>query len=158
MSKPATLAIDSGSELARLAFSWDLKSGPKEWEKLRSVKNYMGASERMNKIARRLKAVRDELKIEVVIICHEGLDKLYARGGMIAKAGENTEPYAVKGRIDIPGQQTPEEIQRVADNLLRVRKVNGVTTWVAREEAIGPGAPEPWEVKTRFDASKIKDG
>src|SRR5947208_16879406 len=119
MSKFKTLAIDSGSELARLAFSWDLKSSPTEWERLRAVNNYMGASERMNKIMRRLKSFRDAGP-EVVVICHEGLDKLYARGGMIAKKGENSEPYAVKGRIDVPGQQTPEEMQRAVDNVLRV--------------------------------------
>lgn len=153
-----TLAIDSGSELARLAFAWDLKGTPMEWEKLRGMTNYMGAGERMNKIMRRLKTARDQYGMEVVVIFHEGLDKLYGRGGVMDKDPSKREPYDVKGRIDVPGTQTPEECMRTADNVLRVRPVNGEPRWIAKKEPIGGSTPETWEVKTRFNAAVINSG
>jgi hypothetical protein len=155
-SRFKTLAIDSGSELARLCFAWDMKATPAELEKVRGMTNYPGAGERLNKIMRRLRVARDEFGMECVVLCHEGIDKLYGRGSVMAKNAAEREPYAVKGRIDIPGSQTPEELMRVADNVIRVRHLNGKPIWALVPEPIGGStSAEHWEAKTRFDPQPL---
>jgi hypothetical protein len=153
-----TLAIDSGSELARLAFAWDMKKHAGDYETIRAVNNYPGSSERMNMIARRCKDIVDS-GVEVVIICHEGIDKVYAKGGgLVRKKGEEDVPAAIKGRIDIPGQAAPEEIMRAAGNVFRVRMVNGKPAWIANPEAIPGSDGAMWQVKDKFFAQKISGG
>lgn len=157
MTPKGTIAFDSGGEMARLCFSWDMKKHAGQYESIRAINNYPGTSERMNMLTRRLKDFR-RAGWEVVLIFHEDIDKIYTRGSPVAKAGQNTEPTAVKGRIDAPGNRTPEEIMRVADNIFRVRVVNNKSMWVAKPEPIGPGAPECWQVKDRFNArAKLGD-
>lgn len=146
-----TVAIDSGSELARLMFSWEMKTVPGSYESIRAMNDFPGMTERINKICRRLKDFR-AAGYECVFIFHEGIDKVYVRGSVMAKKGQNNEPTAVKGRIDMPGQVAPEEVMRVGDNIFRVRLVNGQPVWVCKPEPIGPGAPEHWQVKDRFNA------
>lgn len=154
-----TIAFDSGGEMARLMFSWDMKKKAGQYESIRAINNYPGTSERMNMLVRRLKDFR-RAGWEVVLIFHEDIDKIYTRGSPVASAakGQNNEPTAVKGRIDAPGNRTPEEIMRVADNIFRVRMVGNEAMWVAKPEPIGPGAPECWQVKDRFNArAKLGD-
>jgi hypothetical protein len=150
-----TVAFDSTSELARLVFSWEMKKESGDYETIRAMQNYPGVTERLNMLVRRLKDFK-KAGFEVVLIAHESIDKVYARGSAMAKAaqGQNNEPTALKGRIDIPGQVAPEEVMRVADNIFRCRLINGEVKWVCKLEPIGPGAPEPWQVKDRFNAQK----
>lgn len=158
MTPKGTLVIDSGGEMARLVFSFDMKKHAGQYETIRAINNYTGTSERMNMIVRRLRDFR-AAGWEVVLIFHEDIDKIYTRGSMVGsvRKGENNEPTAVKGRIDAPGSRTPEEIMRVADNIFRVRMVGNEAMWVCKPEPIGPGAPEPWQVKDRFHARSIGD-
>lgn len=150
-----TLAIDSGSELARLGFSWVIKKETGQYETIRGMKDYPGMTERLNQIIRRCKDFRDKHGLEVVIINHEGIDKIYAKGSTMT---QGAEPAAIKGRIDIPGSQSPEELMRAADNIFRVRMFNGKPVWVANPESI-PGADGAvWQVKDRFNAQKINAG
>jgi hypothetical protein len=121
------------------------------------MNNYPGATERLNMLVRRMKNYRDQGS-EVVFIAHEALEKIYAKGGAMASKGQPpTEPIAVKGLPDMPGKQAPEEFCRAADNIFRVRHVNGKPAWIARREPIGGGG-EVWEVKDRFNAGAILSG
>ena len=162
MPKYKTLAIDSGGEWGRLTFSFDMKKHAKDYansgsEKIRAVNNYQGATERINMVARRLKDFKDA-GIEVVILTHEQIEKVYAKGGMITPKGQAPqEPIAVKGWPDFPGAQCPSEVMRAADNVFRVRRLSGKPTWVAKAESLGGGGDE-WEVKDRFNAGAIQNG
>lgn len=148
-----TLAIDSGSELARLVFSWEMKKHTGDFETIRKMNNYPGMTERFNMISRRLIDYRDSYGLTVVILCHEGIDKIYAK-----KSGMDVDPTAVKGRIDIPGNTSPEEIMRAGDNIFRVRIVNGNPTWIANSEVIPGSDGACWQVKDRFNATAIQSG
>jgi hypothetical protein len=157
--KYKTVAFDSVGELARLYFSKDMgKHADQEgMEKIRSMQNYPGTTERLNMLVRRCKNLRDQ-GTEVVFLAHEQIERIYAKGGMMAKKGEQPmEPIAIKGLPEMPGKQTPEEFARAADNVLRMRKLNGVPSWVAIREAIGGGG-DYWEVKTRFNGPAILNG
>ena len=156
MSKYKTIAIDSASELARLYFSWDMKKSPTDMEKIRGPSNYPGTTERLNMLVRRLKDYRDA-GMEIVITAHEDIQKVYARGGMIAAKGQQpVEPASVKGWPDLPGNRTPDEVCRAADNVFHMRWINGKARWVARREVIVGDAY--WEVKDRFGALRISGG
>lgn len=152
--KYKTVAIDSGGELARLLFSWELKKEALDYENIRQMNDYPGMTERLAMIMRRLKDFR-KAGIEVVVIFHDDIDKLYVRGSAMAKKGQNNEPTAIKPRISMPGNVAPDETMKIADNLFRVRAVNGKPMWVCVPETVGPGAPETWQVKDRFNAAKI---
>lgn len=151
-----TLAIDSGGELARLAFSYDMKKHAKDMEKIRMVNNYPGSTERINMLARRFRDYRNA-GLEVVLICHEGIDKLYAgkTGSIPGKGEQPQEPAAVKGRIDLPGNTAPEEVMRIADNIFRVRLINGKPQWVTVPEALPGASGAIWQVKNRFYAESL---
>lgn len=159
--KYKTLVIDSGGELARLTFSFDMKKHAGDFfkeskEKIRMPNNYPGATERMNMIFRRLKNCR-AVGMEVYITAHEDVEKLYLKGGEIAQKGQpQQEPYALKGWADLPGKRAPEELGRAVDNQLRVRLVNKEFSWIAIPESIGPGCV--WCVKDRFNAPMINGG
>lgn len=162
MSKYKTIvAADALSELARLTFSFDMKKHAtidiKKGEHIRAVNNYPGATERINMMVRRLKDFRDR-GIEIVLTAHEQLEKIYARGGMIANKGQAPqEPIAVKGWPDLPGKTCPDEVMRACDNVFRMRLMNGNIYWVAALEAIGGGG-DFYETKDRFNARAIKHG
>jgi len=155
--KYKTVAFDSVGELARLYFSKDMgkhadKSG---METIRGMQNYPGTTERLNMLVRRCKNLRDQ-GTEVVFLAHEQIERIYAKGGMMAKKGEQPmEPIAIKGLPEMPGKQTPEEFARAADNVFRMRNMNGNPIWVARREPIGGGG-DYWEVKARFNADAIQ--
>jgi len=152
-----TLALDSGGEIARLLFSWELKKKSSEMEKIRQPNNYPGMTERLDIIVRALRNLRD-LGMNVVITGHEDIQAIYAKGGMIAAKNEPApEPIAVRGWLDIPGRTSPQELERVIDQLFHVRTVNGKVQWIARKESIGPGAGD-WDVKDRFDACSHDTG
>ena|SRR6185312_4607905 len=153
MPKYKTVAIDSAGELARLFFSKDMGKSGKDTEKIRALNNYPGATERMNMLVRSLKRKRDA-GIEVVFTAHEDIEKVYAKGTGI---GDKETPVAVKGWPDLPGKRSPDEFCRAADNVLHVRRVNSVPTWVARREPIGTGS-EYWEVKDRFNGPAVNGG
>jgi hypothetical protein len=146
-----TLAIDSGGELARLAFSWEMKKDLGDYDNIRGMNDYPGMTERINMIMRRLKDLRTA-GLEVVVIFHDAIDKIYARGSAMAKRGQNSEPTAIIPRIAMPGSVAPEETMKVADNIFHVRVLNGKVVWVCSKEPVGPGAPETWAVKDRFNA------
>jgi len=159
MPKFATVAFDSGSELARLFFSKKIGKTGADMDKIRGVQDYADVTERLNILIRRMKNLRNK-GVNVVFLAHEDLQKVFARGGMIAQRGQApTEPIAVKGWPDFPGSRTPDEMCRAADNVFHVRYVNGKVTWVARREAIGGGGgTDYWEVKDRFNAPAIAGG
>lgn len=153
-----TIAIDSLGEWARLTFAKDMKHSKWDVEDLRGVNNYGGMGERIAIICRRLKEIRTKHNVNIVITAHEGMDKIFAKGGMIAKKGDQpSEPIAVYGRPDIPGQSATQEILRSFDNILRVRIVSGKLTWVAAREALGGGGNH-WETKDRFNALALSNG
>ena len=157
MAKFATIAIDSGGELARLAFSFDMKKHAKDFDSIRMVNNYPGATERINMIARRLKDFRAR-GINVVILCHEQIEKVYAKGGAITAKGQvPQEPVAVMGWPNLPGSTCPTEVMNACDNVFRVREVNGTPAWIRRREPLGGGG-DYWVVKDRFNAPAIKGG
>lgn len=161
MSKFKTLAIDSASEWARLTFSFDMKKHAGDYaadkEKIRAVNNYPGATERINMVVRRLKDFRDS-GMEIVIIAHEQIEKIYAKGGAITpKGGTPQEPIAVKGWPDLPGSTCPQEVMRACDNVFRVRLINGTPCWIAIPQSVGGGGDD-WEVKDRFNARVIRNG
>lgn len=161
MPKFNTIAIDSGAEWARLTFSYDMKKHAGDYaislEKIRAVNNYPGATERINMVVRRLKDFRDK-GIEIVLITHEQLEKVYAKGGMITQKGSvPQEPIAVKGWPDFPGSTCPQEVMRACDNVFRVKRVNGKPQWIARPESVGGGGDD-WEVKDRFNALVLQNG
>lgn len=152
-----TIAIDSLGELARLTFAKDMGKTPSDIEMLRAVNNYPGAIERICILMRKLKEFR-KAGWEVVVIAHESLDRIYATGGMIGKKGQPPpEPIAVKGLPQIPGNTGPAEVMKAMDNVFHVRLISGKWMWVARTEAIGPGANN-WEVKDRFGAILLHNG
>lgn len=153
--KYKTLAIDSGGELARLAFSWEMKKEVGDFENIRAMNDYPGMTERINMLMRRLKDFRSA-GLEVVVIFHDAIDKIYVRGSAMAKKGQNNEPTAIIPRISMPGSAAPDETMKVADNIFHVRTVNGQVQWVAIREPVGPGAPETWVVKDRFNASEVR--
>ena len=156
-SRFKTLAIDSAGDLARLAFSFDMKKHTSldiKKEVIRAVNNYPGAVERMNMIVRRLKNFR-AAGMEIVITAHEDVERFFAKstGGM----GLKEEPFVTKGWADLPGKRAPDEFGRACDNMLHVRRASGKLQWVAIPELIGPGAGE-WCVKDRFNAPAIQNG
>jgi hypothetical protein len=150
--KYGTIAIDSAGELARLFFSKDMNKSGSDTEKIRQMNNYPGSTERMNMLVRSLKQKRDQ-GVEIVFTAHEDIEKVYAKGSGMDKE----MPVAVKGWPDLPGKRAPDEFCRAADNVLHVRRVNNVPTWIARREPIGTGA-EYWEVKDRFNGPAINGG
>jgi hypothetical protein len=152
MPKYGTIAIDSAGELARLFFSRDMGKSGITLDKIRALNNYPGTTERLNMLVRQLKQRRDS-GVEVVFTAHEDIEKVYVKGGFADKQ----DPIAVKGWPDLPGKRTPDEFCRAADNVLHVRRVNNIPTWVARREPIGSGA-EYWEVKDRFNGPSINSG
>lgn len=157
MPKYGTIAIDSAGELARLFFSKKMGKHSGDLETIRAMQHYPDATERMNILVRSLKEKRDKGS-EIVITAHEDIEKIYAKGGAMASPGQPPpEPLAVKGWPDIPGKRAPDEFCRAADNVLRVRYLNGKPVWIAKREAIGTGA-EYWEVKDRFNGKNVKEG
>lgn len=157
MPKYNTVVFDSLSELARLFFSKDMKKRPNDLENIRAVNNYAPVTERLNMLVRRTKNLTKQ-GTNVVFLAHEQLEKIYAKGGMIAAKGQAPqEPIAIKGFPDMPGKQTPEEVCRAADNIFRMRYVNGQKQWIARREPVGGGG-DYWEVKDRFNAPAIASG
>lgn len=157
MPKYATLAIDSGGEWARLAFSFQMKKHAKDLESIRAVNDYPGATERINMAVRRLKDFRAR-GINVVILCHEQIEKIYAKGGAITAKGQTPqEAVAVMGWPNLPGSTCPTEVMNACDNVFRVREINGKPTWIARREPLGGGG-DYWVVKDRFNAPAISSG
>ena len=154
--KYGTLAFDSAGELARLAFSFDMKKHSSldvKKEQIRQVNNYPGAVERLNMIVRRLKNFRNA-GIEIVWTAHEDIERFFAKKASDLVGKE--EPYATKGWCDIPGKRSPDEFGRAVDNYFHVRKVNNKSSWIAAEENVAPGVP--WCVKDRFHALSINNG
>src|SRR6266404_5805884 len=96
MPKYNTIVIDSVHEWARLTFSKDMRKSASDFESIRMVNNYPGATERINMVVRRFKDF--QLKgIQVVMTAHEQIEKIYARGGMISGRGQPpSEPIGVK--------------------------------------------------------------
>jgi len=161
-SKYKTVAFDSIGELARLYFSFDMKKTASDMDTIRALNNYNGTTERLNMLIRRCKNLRDQggdhQGVNVVFIAHEQIEKVYAKGGMITAKGQAPqEPIAIKGLPDMPGKQTPEEVCRAADNVFRVRALNGQIIWRAIREPVGGGG-DYWEAKARFDCKKINNG
>lgn len=152
--KYGTVAFDSASEMARLYFSKAMGKNSVETEKIRGMKNYPEATERMNMLIRRLKNLRDQ-GTEIVFTAHEDIQKVYARGGaMGGKDQPPQEPVAVKGWPDMPGNRTPDEMCRAADNVLHVRLLNKQPVAIANREVLGAGG-DYWETKDRFNARAI---
>jgi len=155
--KYATIAIDSGGEWARLAFSFDMRKHARDMDSIRGMNNYPGATERVNMAARRLKDFR-AAGSNVVILCHEQIEKVYAKGGaMTAKGQVPQEPIAVMGWPNLPGSTCPTEVMNACDNVFRVREVNGTPLWIGRREPLGGGG-DYWVVKDRFNAPAIAGG
>lgn len=153
-----TAAVDSLGEFSRLTFAKDMGRSRWDVEDIRGVNNYSGAGERVAMILRRMKEIRDLYKVNIVFTAHEGIDKIFAKGGMIGKKGESPqEPIGVWGRPDIPGQSATQEILRAFDNIFRVRFNGSKLVWVAQREALGGGG-NTWEVKDRFNALAINNG
>jgi hypothetical protein len=153
-AKYATVAFDSCSEMARLYFSKAMNKTTLDTEKIRGMNDYPPATERMNMLIRRLKNLRDQ-GTEVVFTAHEDIQKVYARGGAMASKGQQpAEPVAVKGWPDMPGNRTPDEMCRAADNVLHVKIVNRQPVAVAAREVLGAGG-DYWETKDRFNARTI---
>lgn len=165
MSNPApkepfkgTLAIDSLGEWARLTFAKEMSHESWDLEDLRKVNDFGGATERIAACLRRLKNIRDEYQVNIVVTAHEGIDRIYAKGGMVAKKGESSnEPIEIWGRPDIPGTSATNEILRAFDNIFRVKKIGTTYKWSAVHEALGGGG-NTWQVKDRFNAGAIQNG
>lgn len=154
MPKYATVAIDSCSELARLYFSKSMGKTSSDSEKIRAMNDYPQATERMNMLIRRLKNLRDQ-GTEIVFTAHEDIQKVYARGGAMAGKGQApAEPVAVKGWPDMPGNRTPDEMCRAADNVMHIRMLNKLPVAVANREVLGAGG-DYWETKDRFNARTL---
>lgn len=152
-----TIAIDSAGELARLFFAKDMGKAASTLETIRQVNNYPGTTERLNMLVRRAKNFRDQ-GWEIVFTAHEDIQKVYAKGtGIAAKGQTANEPIAVKGWPDLPGNRTPDEFCRAADNVFRMRYVSGKPQWVLKREPMGGGG-DYWEVKDRFNAPAINAG
>jgi hypothetical protein len=154
MPKYKTIAFDSCSELARMYFSKSMGKSSSDMEKIRAMNDYPQATERMNMLIRRVKNLRDQ-GTEVVFTAHEDIQKVYARGGAMAGKGQQAaEPVAVKGWPDMPGNRTPDEMCRAADNVLHIKLQNKVPVAVANREVLGAGG-DYWETKDRFNARAI---
>lgn len=157
MPKYGSVFVDSASELARLFFSNKMGKSSSTIDQIRTVGDYPDVTERLNMFIRRMKNLRD-LGTEVFFTAHEDIEKIYARGGMITTKGQTPqEPVAVKGWPDLPGKRTPDEMCRAADNVFRIRYVNNKAMMVAKREPLGGGG-EYWEVKDRFNGSKVGAG
>jgi hypothetical protein len=154
LPKFSTIVIDSAHELARLTFSKDMgKHASQSMDpdaKIRQINNYPGATERINMMVRRFKDYQKN-GITMLITAHEQLEKVYARGGIMAKGGQN-EPLAVKGWPNLPGSTCPTEVMGACDNVFRMRRINGKPQWICIEEPIGSGGPDVWVAKDRFNA------
>jgi hypothetical protein len=151
------VVVDSGNEWARLTFSKDMGKKAVDLEKLRQVNNYPGATERINMAVRRFKDFRAR-GLEMVILCHEQIEKIYARGGMITPKGQTPmEPIGVKGWPALPGSTCPSEVMGACDNVFRMRIVSGKPQWIGRPEPLGGGGDE-WVVRDRFNAPAINMG
>jgi hypothetical protein len=123
-------------------------------EQIRGINNYQGATERINMMVRRMKDARSK-GIEVVLIVHEQIEKIYARGGMITPKGQiPQEPIGVKGWPNLPGATCPTEVMGACDNVFRVRRINGKIQWVCIPEALGGGG-DNWVAKDRFNAPAL---
>lgn len=166
MSEPKykTVLFDSAGDLARLGFSYDMKKhagfgDSKAYkEQIRQMNNYPGTSERLNMLIRRMKDLRDNRGVEVVFTAHEDIEKIYAKGSGIAVKGQPpADPIAIKGWPDLPGRRGPDEFCRAADNVLRMRTVNGKPVLIASKESLGPGCGN-WETKDRFNGLAIQNG
>jgi hypothetical protein len=152
--KYKTVAFDSCSEMARLYFSKAMGKSTLDTEKIRAMNDYPAATERMNMLIRRLKNLRDQ-GTEIVFTAHEDIQKVYARGGAMASKGQQpAEPVAVKGWPDMPGNRTPDEMCRAADNVFHIRMVNKIPMAIANREVLGAGG-DYWETKDRFNARSI---
>jgi hypothetical protein len=157
MTKYKTVVFDSVGELARLYFSKDIGKTASDTEKIRAVNNYVGTTERLNMIVRRCKDLRNQ-GVEVVFLAHEDIQKVYGRGGAITAKGQTPqEPVSIKGQLDLPGNRTPDEFSRAADNIFHVRFSMGKPVWIGRREALS-NASDFWEVKDRFNAPAISAG
>jgi hypothetical protein len=154
MPKFNTIVIDSVHEWARLTFSKDMKKSAGDFESIRMVNNYPGATERINMVVRRFKDY--QLKgITVVMTAHEQIEKIYARGGMISARGQAPqEPIGVKGWPNLPGTTCPTEVMGACDNVFRMRRVNNKPMWVCVPEALGGGG-DNWVAKDRFNAPAL---
>lgn len=153
-TKYKTIAIDSGHEWARLTFSKDMKKHAGDFDSIRSMNNYPGATERINMVVRRFKDYRKR-GIEIVILVHEQIEKIYAKGGMINPKGQTPqEPIGVKGWPNLPGSTCPTEVMGACDNVFRMRRVNGKPAWICVPEALGGGG-DNWVAKDRFNAPAI---
>lgn len=158
MPRLKTVVLDSVGEVARLFFSKSMNKHADDFETIRAVNHYPGATERLNILFRRLQDLR-QAGVNVVIIGHEQIDKIYAKGGGIAAKGQQpSEPIGVRGIPDLPGSTAPKELLRKCDIIVRMRLLNGVPTWVAREEALGIGGDSPWVTGARFNGLAIKGG
>jgi hypothetical protein len=156
--RPKSLVIDSVHEWARLTFSFDMKKHAAIADKnglteqIRQINNYPGATERLNMVVRRFKDYRDKQNMDVIMLVHEQIEKIYARGGMISGKGKApSEPIGVMGWPNIPGSTAPTEIMGVCDNVFRIRPVNGTPAWICKPEPLGDGtAGDNWTAKDRF--------
>lgn len=156
-NKYKTIVFDSAGELARLYFSKDIGKTAEDTEKIRAVNNYTGTSERLNMLVRRCKDLK-RTGVEVVFLAHEDIQKVYARGGAIAQKGQlPQEPVSVKGQLDLPGNRTPDEFSRAADNIFRMRYASGKSVWIGRREQLS-SSNDWWEVKDWFNAPAISAG
>jgi hypothetical protein len=156
-NKYKTVVFDSVGELARLYFSKDIGKEADDTEKIRSMQNYVGTSERLNMLVRRTKDLRSQ-GVNVVFLAHEDIQKVYGRGGAMAAKGQAPqEPIAVRGQLDLPGNRTPDEFSRAADNIFHVRFNMGKPVWVGRREPLSSGN-DFWEVKDRFNAPAVQAG
>jgi hypothetical protein len=131
-----------------------MKKHAGDFESIRAVNNYPGATERVNMVVRRFKDYQIK-GMNIVLTAHEQIEKIYARGGMITARGATPqEPIGVKGWPNIPGSTAPTEIMGACDNVFRVRRVNGKPSWICIPEALGGGG-DNWVAKDRFGAPAI---
>jgi hypothetical protein len=151
MPKYSTIVIDSVHEWSRLTFSQDMGKHAGEFEEIRQINNYPGATERINMVVRRFKDYQKK-GIQVVMTAHEQIEKIYAKGGMItAKGKQPQEPIGVRGWPNIPGSTCPTEVMGACDNVFRVRIVNRKPAWICIPEPLGGGGDD-WVAKDRFGA------
>lgn len=161
MPKYKTLVIDSMSELARLAFARDMAKDSTDMETFYDIRNWTGATERIAIVIRRLKDFRDfggEYKgLHIYLTANEQIDREYPKGSSIGRKGEPApEPFAIKGMLDLPGKVMPETIGRGCNCVLRIRRVNGKPTLIARPESISGSAE--WIVKDHLGLCNIQNG
>ncbi len=164
MPKYKTVVIDTLGEMVRLYFSKAIGKhaaiDPKTEEKsMRNVSHFQPATERCNIWLRRAEDLKKQ-GTQLVILCHEQVDKIYAKGGEITPKGQQPqEPVSIQGIPDLPGSTFPHEVLRKCDAILRVRKVNGKLTWISFEEPLGPTVSDaPWVAGCRFYAEKLNNG